>query len=1193
MKILLLFLPLLAVVFSFGGGWREDFSQLSQWEARRDWLGNPAEICGIRQTDSFADFFVGEVGKGMKWRRSLYVDVNAFNFLVVRYRLVNCATEKGDYVLWVNDGRHPEGVRFRSEMFQSDGEWHTLVVDLTEYFIGPFLTEMALQVQADERGDAHLYIERIELTDTPPEGVMSPLPEESKEIRIEEGSWISQPTWLGNPARDFGVEKREGILFFVREAGKGMKWAFDLPEPLRGYRWLEVRYRARNIYLLNDYFIYIASAPGGKAPQESFPILLSGLDDDGKWHVKIAPCGIEEVKTIALQLQSRGEGEVEVSRIAFHTRRPVPDLADILPHKKGEFAPPQTSLDISALCNLDRGIIGQRLRFQGWFSSPVISVGSIPFRVSERGGYATTREGKETLSLPLRGNYKEIYLLLGADLPLWEEPGFGGGEMMKIHQVERLKVRLLYGDGDWDEVFPRRLSSGRYEVVRGVDVYSVGARKELREIQILDGMRNASFILFGVTLDTREGPAFKEMKVKTPPVARTKGSLPSLPTTIKVEKGTATISMKEGKVVLDVGKGLGWREIKNNYLFKDMRIEPSPLFILKVNGKEVNSRDFRIDGVEKKGEKVEIRGKYERDVRLRFLLEVQPREGGEFVFTLTLANAGTESVRVEAGFPLLRGIAIASPQDTYYFYPCKGGAISNKDWSFREFYGGAFPLQIMGFFSFGNGGGIYLRTEDLEAFPKWYRLEKKGNEGAMAVEYLVRDLGKEEWRLPSAVIGLHKGDWRQQLQVYIKWKDSWYKPAVERKEWFRRVFNFRQQFLHFHMPKKSIIFDEEEKRFRMEEAIKEDEGLFGGIDYLHIFDWAWTREYGRVGDYDHWEALGGLENFHRAIKEAQAKGIPVGLYIEGYLVDPESNLGKAKGEEWQILNREGKPFPFFAPSFNMCPWVEGWRDYLSKTYKRVKEETGANGYYIDEYGFAFEGRLCWNPRHGHALPSAPVDGELGMVKRIREALGGDVVIYTEESPADITSQYQDGSFTYAISSISDELSPHHLNLYRFVFPDFKTFEIIVCDQPLGSNVQAVKRVLFNGEGIWLEGTQEWFSEEVREYIRNFHRIMKENAECFTSLSPQPLVPTLMEGVYANYFPEKQDGKAVWTIYNTNPFTVEGEVMAVNHLEGSRYFLIWDGERIGQEEVKVRRVGEEDRLLLKIRPGDVVVVRRNL
>ena len=63
-------------------------------------------------------------------------------------------------------------------------------------------------------------------------------------------------------------------------------------------------------------------------------------------------------------------------------------------------------------------------------------------------------------------------------------------------------------------------------------------------------------------------------------------------------------------------------------------------------------------------------------------------------------------------------------------------------------------------------------------------------------------------------------------------------------------------------------------------------------------------------------------------------------------------------------------------------------------------------------------------------------------ERLHEALGPECALYTEENPTDVNSQFQDGSFTYAISSVSDVWSPSHVNLYRFALPTFKTIEII-------------------------------------------------------------------------------------------------------------------------------------------------------
>ena len=189
----------------------------------------------------------------------------------------------------------------------------------------------------------------------------------------------------------------------------------------------------------------------------------------------------------------------------------------------------------------------------------------------------------------------------------------------------------------------------------------------------------------------------------------------------------------------------------------------------------------------------------------------------------------------------------------------------------------------------------------------------------------------------------------------------------------------------------------------------------------------------------------------------------------------------------------------------------------------------------------------------------------------------------------MNSQYQDGSFTYSISSAPDAWTATHINLYRFAFPTFKTIEIITCDNPLGSDVEAVKRVLFNGEAIWLEGTaSRWFAPETRAYIARAHKAFRANRQCFATDFPSPLVPTLVQGVSANMFPERKDerGKTCWTIYNTNYRTASGSLIRVRHLPGATYRDEFTGR-----EVPAKIADGMATLNLQVGPRDVAVVSR--
>jgi hypothetical protein len=201
-------------------------------------------------------------------------------------------------------------------------------------------------------------------------------------------------------------------------------------------------------------------------------------------------------------------------------------------------------------------------------------------------------------------------------------------------------------------------------------------------------------------------------------------------------------------------------------------------------------------------------------------------------------------------------------------------------------------------------------------------------------------------------------------------------------------------------------------------------------------------------------------------------------------------------------------------------------------------------------------------------------------RAVRQRIDGvkpNVALYTEESPIDVTSQYQDGSFTYAMFAAQRSQTRVPLNLFRFAVPDFKTIEILFCDKPTGSWATGVRWVFFNGEAIWLEGpATEWFEPETRAEIRRGYRILSEHRDAFTTTNPMPLVPSEQGGVYVNAFPVEK--KAVYTFYNSRHRTVRGPVLSLPHHGDAVYHDAWN-----DRPVDVRRVGGRDVVHLEIGP----------
>ena len=555
-------------------------------------------------------------------------------------------------------------------------------------------------------------------------------------------------------------------------------------------------------------------------------------------------------------------------------------------------------------------------------------------------------------------------------------------------------------------------------------------------------------------------------------------------------------------------------------------------------------------------------------------LKARPLKNGQIELRLSVRNTGDAPISVSVDFPILQGLGFGKANgELAYCFPKSGAIIGSKPIDIRRHYSGLFPLQFMDVYH-QKLGGVYVICQDRSNNAKIFHLRKTaGGSVDMAVEYPARKLASgETWDLPHAVLGAHAGDWHEALQAYRSWLATWYKSAVPRKKWFREAFNFRQVFLHPNLGLKYGAFDPKSKTFKLAQMVKEDSAAFGGVDFVHVFDWSHTPAHGRVGQYRPWKYLGGADAFGREIGKVQAMGISVGLYMEGYLVSKQTDIAAKECLGWRMTVPGGKSHSRFGREYYyMCPQSPGWRDYLGDACKRAVASSGAEGVYLDELGFGYQ-YPCDRSDHGHSARGNQLRGECELIARVRQSVGPDKVIYVEETPTDVTTQLLDGSFSYSLSARDATV-----NLTRFAIPDFKVFHIIRCDQPLGDDLAAVRRVFFNGEGIWLEGPlsiAKWFPPKVRKLIAKTHRLLRAHRDGFTSSDVTPLVPTRHASLLVNRFAAKS--KVIWTLYNTSSKPLSGELLVIARTGKSRYHDAWS-----DKPLKARSIGGEDLIQIDI------------
>jgi hypothetical protein len=897
------------------------------------------------------------------------------------------------------------------------------------------------------------------------------------------------------------------------------------------------------------------------------PVVMPGqLRHDGLWHVLTVPLGnlserLPQVRGLAVQAQAaRDDARIEVSRLGLTAAvTPTPPL-DYLAATPGTLAPPFVAVPLPADGRLPLGDLIRAENLTGWPDGASVRVAGVSFALPESTAAVPATGIRETgsLRLPVGRRASEVLLLTLGVFRGAEEDVYGQDtRLASIAEIDRFSAEVRYAEGGSERCFPCSLSAARaYRVEAGAQVLCVFAdpARMVTEVVLTDNCPGAAFVVPAVTVNA--GPGL----VPDPDSA--------LPDFARVTDRRLPATEPAVRTVLGLGPDAGWLDLWG--VSVDGNLLPTSRF-QRVSS-DATASVYRCA---------------EPALELR-LGHCQADE--EFALEATVANLGIAPLRLGLVGPRLGPLRLGEggPAQQWYWFPCAGMRLGNQPCRQQARYGGGFPLQVLGAFDPVADAGAYLRTLDREGTARDFGLEKTASGISLWTEACAVEVAASgQLAGAPARLGLTGGDWRTAFGVYRDWLRSWYRPAAPRQAWFREVFNFRQRFLHGHDP----LYDPRTGSYSLAEALAEGTEAFGGIEYLHLFDWGSLpgvgRVYGRIGDHSPLESFlkGGTPAFREAIAEVQGRGVRVGLYIEGYLLEEKGLLGQAHGKEWQIRLRDGEPL-YWPQSTEMmtCSHAPAWRETQAQTYAARVRELEVDGMYLDQFGFANPGKDCWSTGHGHGVPGYAVPGEQGLSQLVRtrvDTVRKGVVLYGEEAPCDVNSQFMDGSFTYHMNHCrwTRPLAP--LQALRFAVPSFKTFEILVCDHPMGSWAEGVKWTFFNGEGIWLEGpAKEWFAPHTLETIRTCHAILREYRAAFTCELPVPLQPTLTPGVLANVF--SGPDATVMTLYNARHRSLTALVpLPAGVAAGAKVLDRWHGRTLEQRSVAGRPVVE-----VPIEPRDV-------
>jgi hypothetical protein len=189
-------------------------------------------------------------------------------------------------------------------------------------------------------------------------------------------------------------------------------------------------------------------------------------------------------------------------------------------------------------------------------------------------------------------------------------------------------------------------------------------------------------------------------------------------------------------------------------------------------------------------------------------------------------------------------------------------------------------------------------------------------------------------------------------------------------------------------------------------------------DVIYLWDyWEGTiagddPPYWNKGDYRPRADLGGEPAFIEGIQRVHGNGGRVLLYLEPFIIYEQSDIGRCVGADWQALDANGKPLRIYPGNFKMVAPLNDWQDYVVSVAERLVGTYGADGIFLDSYGWKMNQQVKAQAENRLYSPLEHSQGVLRLTDRVRQAvqaIKADAVVLGETAAGPIGRRW-DGGF---------------------------------------------------------------------------------------------------------------------------------------------------------------------------------------
>lgn len=460
-----------------------------------------------------------------------------------------------------------------------------------------------------------------------------------------------------------------------------------------------------------------------------------------------------------------------------------------------------------------------------------------------------------------------------------------------------------------------------------------------------------------------------------------------------------------------------------------------------------------------------------------------------------------------------------------YLFPGIDFLLSNENANLSIPYSTYYPLSFLTVIINNIGITLISLNGDLKNF----MLEKKNSNITFGINY------KENIN-PKLLIYRHSPDWHEGLAIYRK---NFIENNTIKQSKFMNAFNIKRYFMHENngenpYPIKNNIF--KNNNYYLYDEYKKDSSVFGGIDLLQIYDWAYSTDGGRTGTYNPVSKLINIDELNNQIEKIKDDGKKVLAYFDAYICQANSELKKHFDFNNQIISIDNKLMNLFNKELiPICIYQEKWVNYIVNNLIEVNNKMAIDGLYLDEVGNCVQ-YVCYSREHNHSIPSNQLNGERLFLKKIKDNIDSPLLI--EYFPPDSIINYVDGCLIDCKGIVI---------IARFALPHIKIFLLITCDEPIGDNLWPINVAFFNGVGIWLDGDSKsdlWYSKDAINLIRKHYLIMHNYQRFFESYNVVPLIDCNSQFILVNKFMDKED--TLYTVLNVSGNDFNGPLINVTN-----------------------------------------------